>query len=149
MVGDGDSTSHSLHAPSSHSLHALTSPSLHAPSSHSLHAAVQLTDFGRIIEGFIKRTNALSNGIFIDRYVIMPDHVHMIIVVDDNNSGAPSPTGTRQNQRIPAFISMFKRFTNKQIGYNIWQRSYYDHIIRDESDYERICRYIAHNPENW
>jgi REP element-mobilizing transposase RayT len=42
-----------------------------------------------------------------------------------------------------------KRFTNKEVGFSFWQRSFHDHIIRGERDYYRIAEYIENNPRNW
>lgn len=84
----------------------------------------------------------------------MPDHVHFIISIthdtpntmsENGTSGSPSPT----NAIIPKIVSALKRFTNKEIGFDIWQRSYYDHIIRNEKEYLEISRYIAVNPARW
>ena len=59
--------------------------------------------------------------------------------------GTPSPT----NQRIPALISTLKRLTNRRIGRPIWQRSYYDHVVRNQADFDEILRYIQNNPAAW
>lgn len=50
---------------------------------------------------------------------------------------------------IPALVSVFKRFVNRKIGQNIWQRSYYDHVIRGREDYLEIWKYIDENPLRW
>ena len=63
----------------------------------------------------------------------------------NGTSRTPSPT----NAVIPRFVSTFKRFVNKDCGFSLFQRSYYDHIIRDEEDYGRIVRYIDENPARW
>jgi REP element-mobilizing transposase RayT len=60
-------------------------------------------------------------------------------------SRTPSPT----NAIIPALISTFKRFTSRQAGHRLWQRSYHDHIIRGEADYRKIWQYIDTNPQKW
>ena len=114
---------------------------------------VELTDYGKTVKAQIEKINSTYTDICIDKYVIMPDHVHMIIIVYDigGTSGRPSPTGliNRANERIPKAISTFKRFINKKIGKNIWQRSYYDHMIRCKEDYEGVCKYIYDNPIKW
>ena len=46
-------------------------------------------------------------------------------------------------------MSTFKRFCNKEYGENIWQRSFHDHVIRDQSDYDDIYRYVENNPDQW
>lgn len=50
---------------------------------------------------------------------------------------------------ISKFISTFKRFCNKEIGYNIWQNRSYDHVIRDKRDYDEHIKYIYENPIKW
>ena len=61
----------------------------------------------------------------------------------------PSITHEPQTQIVPRVIAWFKRLTNQKIGFNIWQRSYHDHIIRSEQDYHNICQYINENPMRW
>ena len=106
-----------------------------------------LTEYGKIVDKYINSSNNI-NGISIDKYVIMPNHIHMIIIVENNESGtskAPSPT----NSLIAHAISTLKRFVNKDIGKNIFQRSFHDHIIRNEQDYQHIWTYIDNNPLKW
>lgn len=55
----------------------------------------------------------------------------------------------RTNKIIPKFISLFKRYCNHEIGYNIWQRSYYDHVLRNYQDYRDTWLYIDNNPARW
>ena len=111
----------------------------------------ELTKCGEIVEKYILSTNKINN-VCVDRYVIMPNHIHMIIRIEgDSNdlengtSRAPSPT----NKTIPHIVSTLKRFCNKEIGESIFQRSFYDHVIRGREDYEEIARYIYENPLNW
>ena len=63
----------------------------------------------------------------------------------NGTSWVPSPT----NKTIPHFVSTLKRFVNRDCGTNIFQRSFYDHIIRDEVDYLKIWNYIDTNPQRW
>ena len=89
----------------------------------------------------------------MDRYVIMPDHIHIIIFLNpneylkrkDGSSRAPTPI----NEMLPHIVSIFKRFCNKEIGNNIFQRGYIEHIIRDREDYETRRKYIYENPKRW
>ena len=85
--------------------------------------------------------------IAIETYVIMPNHVHFVITV--SACSGPSRTPAPTNARLPAFISTWKRFTNKKAGFPLWQRGYYDRIIRNEADYPRIWQYIDQNPAHW
>ena len=68
------------------------------------------------------------------------------IVLRFDRVGRREPSPTKANSEISKFISTFKRFCNKEYGENIWQRSYYDHIIRNEEDFLNIWKYIDGNP---
>lgn len=87
-----------------------------------------------------------------DVFQIMPNHIHGILAIDsDFVSGQILK---RQDMIIPKVIREFKRFSTLEIRKNVtpafrWQRSYYDHVIRNERSLERIREYILLNPENW
>ena len=107
-----------------------------------------LTDYGRIADKYINQINEFYGYISVDKYVIMPNHVHFILSIENAENGTsrtPSPT----NSEISTFVSTFKRFCNKEYGANIWQRSFHDHIIRNQKDYEKIWKYIDGNVLNW
>ena len=126
---------------------------------------VILTDYGKIAEKYIAQLSEFYKDISVDKYVIMPNHIHLLLRITDtddninsekvggiNNgpSGTPVPTEYDiQNSTVSKFISTFKRFCNKEYGYNIWQYRSNDHIIRNEKDYQRIWRYINDNPSLW
>ena len=107
----------------------------------------ELTAFGKLIDSRIKSMNDIYNDIKTDKYVIMPNHVHLIICISNENGSSRTPTPT--NAKIPRFISTLKRYTNKDCGFSVWQRSFHDQIIRDEDEYLRIWQYIDENPINW
>ena len=115
---------------------------------------VQLTDIGRTAEKYILSTNNIS-GITVDKYVIMPNHIHLLlsVAVENGTSRAPSPTQSQQtsrtNQLLPHAISTLKRFVNRDVGYNVFQRSFHDHVVRGEPDYREIWQYIDTNPYKW
>ena len=79
----------------------------------------------------------------------MPDHIHLIVQVTETASSgtarAPSPT----NMAIPHFVSTLKRFCHREAGTVIFQRSYYDHVIRNQEDYNEVWEYIENNPHKW
>ena len=110
---------------------------------------VVLSDFGNAVENEIQKMNEIYDNINVNSYVIMPNHVHLIIVVSNTHtngtSGAPSPT----NSIIARYVSTLKRMTNKKCNADIRQRSYYDHIIRDDEDYVYHLQYIEENPRKW
>ncbi len=111
----------------------------------------KLTAYGRIIEKNIESVSEKFPGITVNKYVIMPNHIHILAVIDNGpfGTGNPSPT-------IGNMVGWLKYQTTKQInlmrntvGEKVWQRSYYDHIIRGQQDYEEIWRYIDENPLRW
>ena len=107
-----------------------------------------LSDYGKIADKYINQLNNFYNHLSVDKYVIMPNHIHFILSITDLSNGTsrtPSPT----NSEIAKFISTFKRFCNKEYGENIWQRSSNDHIIRGEKDYQKIWEYIDTNVLRW
>lgn len=108
---------------------------------------IKLTDYGTIADKYVKQLNDFYNHLSIEWYVIMPNHIHILLNVLDGTSRTSSPT--KQHSTVSQFVSTFKRFCNKEYGGNIWQRGYNDHIIRDREDYEKHVRYIVENPMNW
>ena len=111
-----------------------------------------LSDYGKIAEKHINLLNEFYEYIFVDKYVIMPNHLHLLLSIHQHEihgitgtSRTPSPT----NSIIPKFVSTLKRFCNNEYGKNIWQRSFHDHIIRGEKDYRMIWEYIDTNVERW
>ena len=179
---------------------------------------VELTKVGKTAEKYILSSERID-GVKIDDYVIMPNHIHIIVALEcsgskncgtsgapsptttlysntgknndgtsgapsptaalysntdknnDETSGAPSPTAeiyntteynggtsgtpsptashTPANAKLPRVIAAFKRLCNKEIGYNVFQRSYMEHIIRDFDDYVVRKNYITNNPIRW
>ena len=108
----------------------------------------ELLPCGEIAEKYINQLNDFYGDIVVDRYVIMPNHIHIMLFVSENGAPRTSPP-TRQHTAVSCFVSTFKRFCNKEYCENIWQRSYYDHVIRDREDYEKHVRYICENPLRW
>lgn len=108
----------------------------------------KLTQTGKIVEKYIHSINNVDK-LSVEKYVIMPDHIHLILYIDDIDPIGTSRTPSPINSRIPKTISGFKRLCNKEIGKNIWQRSFHDHIIRDEKDYAARWDYIENNPALW
>ena len=117
---------------------------------------VELTEIGKIVEKYILSINN-AKSVAVSKYVIMPNHIHLLLTVN-NYIGGPDIThgisqnnsaNKRANDTIPHVISTFKRFCNREIGENIFQRSYYDHIIRNNEDYDETVKYIYYNPRRW
>ena len=103
-----------------------------------------LSEYGNIVDTAIKEIEKHYNDITVDNYVIMPNHIHLILVISVPDSGRiiSAPTVMR-------VIGQMKRIVSKQIGFSIWQKSFIEHIIRDEDDYIRRYKYIENNPYRW
>ena len=110
--------------------------------------SIELSPFGEIADKYINQLNDFYNNITVDKYVIMPNHIHIMLFVSINGSSRTS-TPTRQHSVVSQFVSTFKRFCNKEYGKSIWQRHFHDHIIRNREDYEEHLKYIYKNPTNW
>lgn len=110
---------------------------------HLAGPVVKLTEIGTILETLILQLPQAYPTVTIDKYVIMPNHVHLLIqIAQSGPAGCPAPT-------MPKIIGALKSMTTRQAGSPVWQRGYYDHIIRDEADHLRIWEYIDTNPAKW
>lgn len=107
---------------------------------------VMLTDAGRIAEKHLLTTDRIK-GLHVEKYVIMPNHVHMILMIEreDGPPEASAPTSAL----LPQAIGIWKRLVHHELGQDIFQRSYHDHVIRDENDFRAIWEYIETNPARW
>lgn len=80
----------------------------------------------------------------VDKYVIMPNHVHLIVLICTDGDGRPQAAPT-----LGRVLNQFKGAVTKQNGSPVWQKGYHDHIIRNAEDYLRIWEYIDTNPAKW
>ena len=106
----------------------------------------RLSPHGEIVAETLREMGKTYSWLSLDRYVIMPNHIHLLVQIGDNGpSRTPAPT----NELLPMLISTFKRFTNRKCGLQLWQRSYHERVIRNERDYQEIWEYIDTNPAKW
>lgn len=111
---------------------------------------VRLSCFGKIVDKWIGQIQNKYPSVSVDCYVIMPNHLHlMLTVAKDDGRGDPSPT-------VDAVVGWLKFQSTKEInkiqnslGEKVFQRSFYDHIVRNQEDYEEIGKYIFENPARW
>ena len=78
------------------------------------------------------------------KFVVMPNHVHFIVALENGPMWASAPTVT-----IPKLVRSYKALVTKAHGAPVWQRGYHDHIIRSERDFLRIWTYLDDNPLKW
>ena len=101
---------------------------------------VILTNEGQVVHHAIRSVSTHYPNIFVDRFVIMPNHVHLLLRITGEDGRMIS---------APTVIGSLKRFVTKLLGRSVWQKGFYDHIIRCEDDYALHCRYIDENPWKW
>lgn len=130
--------------------------------------AMQLNDAGRVVAEEWVKTAEIRTEIELDEFVVMPNHFHAIVwivgdpVMGDHAGDRPvAPTGIvggngHKPRSVAAVMAGFKSAVTKRInasrgtaGASVWQRNYYEHIIRDEKSLNRIREYIANNPRQW
>ena len=104
-------------------------------------ADVILSDIGIIVNNEVQKLNTIYDAVCIDKYCIMPDHIHMILTINADADG-----WTQFAPTLSRVVKQFKGAITKQIGRSIWQKSFYEHAIRNQSDYDEIWVYIENNP---
>lgn len=118
---------------------------------------VLLTRIGIIVEEEILRTPEIRKGVLIDAYVIMPNHIHLLItIVKPESLETQSGHFYRQSFSIPSIVAALKAAVTRRAveehlvaPSSLWQRNYYEHVVRNDDDFERIGHYIQLNPETW
>ncbi len=104
----------------------------------------RLTSVGTIVDTIIHNIPLHYPMIAVDTYVIMPNHIHIILIIRDNVNGRAMLAPTMHR-----VVQQFKGIVTKRLGYSIWQKLFYDRVIRDKEEYRQIVRYIHENPKKW
>lgn len=99
---------------------------------------------GMIAEQHLLAIPAHFQGVTIDKYVIMPNHIHVILVLEQPHTERACPFPT-----VSTVIGSYKSSVSRAAGFPVWQKSFYDHVIRNEADYLTIWQYIENNPLKW
>ena len=126
-----------------------------------------LNEYGKVVEEEWYRSAAIRREIELDAFVVMPNHIHGIVVIVESNVGAQGLAPLQQTQRgcvslgrkprsLSTFIAGFKSAVSRRINdlrgtpyAPVWQRNYYEHVIRNENDLNEIREYIVNNPLKW
>jgi len=130
---------------------------------------MRLNEYGAIVKDEWLRTDTLRENVVIDEYIIMPNHIHGIVIIMGDGRGtlqrastgpirathrvAPTARGLISNS-IGAIIGQFKSIVTKDVRkmgfrYFKWQRNYYEHVIRNEDKLNRTREYVLNNPLQW
>ena len=123
---------------------------------------MQLNQYGEIVRQEWLKSPAIRQEIELDEYVVMPNHFHGIVIIQPVRANRRSPLPSNrsplrmQPRSLSSFIAGFKSSVTKKIniirhtpGTKIWQRNYYEHIIRNETALNKIRQYIINNPLSW
>lgn len=135
---------------------------------------IRLNDAGRMVQAVWKELSIHYPGVEGDEFVVMPNHVHgLIVLVGAGPRACPDvgprracpekgqPQGVAPTLSLPDVLHRFKTLTTKryadsveQLGWipfhhRLWQRNYYEHVVRDEESLDRIRQYILDNPARW
>lgn len=133
-----------------------------------LAGAMRLNGFGEIVREEWLKSAEVRQEIDLDAFVVMPNHLHGIVMIrsagvdrGENCPGAMnrplrrSPSGPLSGS-LGAMIGQFKSIVAKRInalrvtpGCPVWQRNFYEHVVRDETDLQAIREYIVNNPLQW
>ena len=138
---------------------------------------MRVSEYGRSVRDEWGNTVEIRREIELREFVIMPNHIHGIVIINAQPVGAygNTPHGNTPHSNTPhsntphshapmrspsktlgAMVRGFKSSATKHIntirktpGAPVWQRNYFEHIIRDDADYNRISEYIAGNAQRW
>ena len=104
---------------------------------------VKPTEIGNIVIARIEAIQTIYYVVKVDKYIIMPNHVHLIIMIDIEY-GRPMVAPT-----VSRIVNQFKGAVTKTAKQPVWQKGFHDHVIRNEEDYLTRWQYIDENPKKW
>jgi len=105
---------------------------------------IKLTACGAWAKEAIESVEEKYPAISVDAHVIMPNHIHLLLQIhaDENGRAMLAPT-------ISQVVQQMKGFVTKKAGCALWQKGFYDHVIRNEKDFWEVSEYIQNNPIKW
>ncbi len=106
-----------------------------------------MSDVGKIAEVCMRRIPEIYPQVTVDKFTVMPNHVHAIIVIGNDVTAVQLPSLTKVIGQYKMAVT--KAVHQLQPGIQVWQRSFHDHVIRDHNGYEKIWTYIDNNPRKW
>lgn len=114
-------------------------------------AHCELSEAGAAVAEHLQRIPLSDAGAAADTFIVMPDHVHLLLALQTGEpsavvTGAWSPSTYTRMVRI---VKSFKTMVTKQLGYSVWQTSFYDTVLRDPAAFPAVRQYILANPARW
>lgn len=111
-----------------------------------------LSPAGKIVAEVVEKIPEYYSNMELLQYVIMPNHIHLLLWIDGCGGrilSSPTKAADERGKTISTVIGQTKRLISKRLGFPVWQRSFHDHIVRNDEDYQQIARYIQENPLKW
>ena len=105
---------------------------------------VDLSQYWKLLDEAINNIPSIYPALKLDHYVIMPDHIHLLLIIRADEYGRPMVATT-----ISQMVKESWGDITKSIGHSIWQKLFIDHVIRNSQDYEEHVKYICDNPVKW
>jgi REP element-mobilizing transposase RayT len=131
-------------------------PADHAPAVGAAYGRPPLSALGQLVDAEINRISGIYPNISIAKYTVMPNHIHMIILINNGLIGRPNQEAAKgvlfAKEKTPSLsriIQQFKGSVSKKASFSLWQRSFHDHILRTEDEYAEVWQYIDANPLQW
>ncbi len=106
-----------------------------------------LSQIGRVAEKYILNIEKVYENIKVENYVIMPNHIHLLLMFDSSLRDGGGMKASRPT--LHTVVRSLKTMVTKEIGESIWQASYYDRVIDSVEGYEEVWEYIEENPHKW
>ena len=103
-----------------------------------------LTKYGAVVNRAIKNIPAIYPDVILEKYVVMPNHIHLLLRIDGGEDGSADTAPS-----VSVIVGQMKRWASKQAGHTLWQKSFHEHVIRGERDFLEIWKYIDANPYKW
>lgn len=103
-----------------------------------------ISDLGMMVDKYINNIDTAYSNVSLDCYILMPNHIHLIIAITSNQNNINSASTS-----LSQIIKSLKIITTKKARFQIWQKNYYEHIIRKEHELDAIREYIINNPFKW
>jgi putative transposase len=132
--------------------------------------AMQLNEFGRIVEEEWRRSTDLRPGLLLDEFIIMPDHMHALVGLFSNDprmledrahscaalQAHARGSRERETRSLSSFIAQFKASATRRINQQratpprpVWQPRFFEHIVREQEKLDLARSYIRENPRRW
>jgi REP element-mobilizing transposase RayT len=117
---------------------------------------VKLSTFGKIVKRSWSWLAEHHDYVDIDEFVVMPNHIHGILILNDTGRGGSRTAPTTRRKPLGQLVGAFKTVSTKQVnrtrgtpGAVFWQRNYYEHIVRTETSLNHVREYVYENPLKW